>query len=46
MLWSNKYFKVIFLVYNHFPPYLALALSVVSMELFAPHKMAEIRLSA
>ena len=31
---------------EHFPPPLLIALSVVSMEVFAPHKMAEIRLSA
>ena len=31
---------------NHFLPSLPLASSVVSMMLFAPHKMAEIRSSA
>ena len=30
-------------VLNCVPPSLPLALSVVSMEVFAPHKMAEIR---
>ena len=34
------------LVCEHFPLPLLIALSVVSMEVFAPHKMAEIRLSA
>ena len=28
---------------EHFPPHLAIVLSVVPMELFDPHKMAEIR---
>ena len=30
---------------EHVPPHLAIALSVVSMELFAPYKIAEIRAS-
>ena len=38
--------KIVFLVCELFPPPLLIALSVVSMEVFAPHKMAEIRLSA
>ena len=33
-------------VCEHFQPPLLIALSVVSMEVFAPHKMAEMRLSA
>ena len=33
-------------VCEHFPPPLLIALSVVSMEVFAPYKMAEMRLSA
>ena len=33
-------------VYYHFLPYPPIALSVVSMEVFAPHKMVEIRASA
>ena len=37
-------YKVSFSVLEHFPPYLAIPLSVVSMGLFAPHKMVEIRL--
>ena len=36
-------FKYMFWVPNSFPSSLPLALSVVSMEVFAPHKMAEIR---
>ena len=34
---------VFFFVCEHFPPALLIALSVVSMELWSPHKMAEIR---
>ena len=40
--WSSKYMLS---VLNCFPPSLPLAFSVVSMEVFAPHKMAEIRAS-
>ena len=36
----HKLFKV---VYEHFLSPLAIVLSVVSMELLSPHKMAEIR---
>ena len=38
--------KLLFLVCEHFPPPLLIALSVVYMEVFAPHKMAEIRFMA
>ena len=38
--------KIVFFVCEHFPPPLIIALSVVSMGVFAPHKMAEITLSA
>ena len=40
---SYEILKGINLVYDYFPPHLPIALSVVSMEVFAPHKMAEIR---
>ena len=36
-------FKVVFSVQKHFLPPLVIALSVVSMELWSPHKMVEIR---
>ena len=39
----HELFNVVFIVYEHFPPPLAIALSVVSMERLSPHKMAEIR---
>ena len=32
-------------VFDYFPPHLPIVLSVVSMEVFAPRKMAEIRAS-
>ena len=38
--------KIVVLVCEHFLPPLLIALSVVSMEVFAPHKMADIRLIA
>ena len=40
---SNESFKAIFLKLDSFPPPPPIALSVVSIEVFAPHKMAEIR---
>ena len=45
-LGSHELFYCIFSMPKCFPPSLHIALSVVSMEVFAPHKMAEIRLSA
>ena len=39
------HFRVFFLKFDSFSPSQPLALSVVTMGLFAPHKMAEIRLS-
>ena len=39
----HELFKVVFIVYEHFPPPLAIALSALPMELLSPHKMAEIR---
>ena len=32
-------------MYDYLPPHLPIAVSVVPMEVFAPHKMAEIRAS-
>ena len=40
---STESFKGIFLKFDSFLPPPPIALSVVSMEVFAPHKMAEIR---
>ena len=38
-----NHLKCDFLKCGSFPPHPPIALSVVSMEVFAPHKMAEIR---
>ena len=40
---SNESFKCTFLKFDSFPPPPPIALSVVSREVFAPHKMAEIK---
>ena len=38
-----NYLTVFFLKFDYFPPPPPIALLAVSMEVFAPHKMAEIR---
>ena len=46
ILRSHELLKGINSVYGYFPPHPPIPLSVVSMEMFVPHKMAEIRASA